>query len=327
MEEPVPEDLLQFLKEYKCFLIISHREPDGDTITSAIALSLFLSRMGKRTKLFSPGPFNRPEIAQFNKYFNTKIEESDRLDPGTAVIILDCSTEERIGCFSDAIRGLKVAVIDHHSSGDSFGDLTFIRPGSPSVTYLIQRIIEALGEKPSKEEAELIMFGLCTDTGFFRHLGNNSSHIFEATARLVQSGVSPNEIYHKIYGQRSLHSRVLLGRLLSRTETYFNGKLLLTYETIKDTEQAGKINRDSDTLYQLLQTVESVEVVVLIREEEKGACSVGMRANGSIDLGELAYRFGGGGHRKAAGFIWKGSMEEIKKRLLSTLSEMLLHSA
>jgi phosphoesterase RecJ-like protein len=213
------------------------------------------------------------------------------------------------------------AVIDHHSSGETYGNIRYIDSSAPSTTYLIQHIIEGYGFPLEKTEAEYILFGLCTDTGFFRHLTKDTAHVFQSVSRLIEAGASPNKIHQMMYGRRSLEARHLLGTILKRVESYNDSKILVAHETLEDTDSYGIHNRDSDTFYLLLQTVKNVEAVILIREEKPGVCSVGLRSNNDIDMGSIARSFNGGGHKKAAGFEWRGSIDEIKDKLILMIGD------
>ncbi len=322
MDVKAPQELIDFLKAHERFIILSHKEPDGDCVGSSLALAHFLARIGKSASVFSPGPFKRPEIDAFKGFFSTSLPGPEVL-VGAAVIVVDCSTLERIGDFAEVISGLPVAVIDHHSSGNVFGDVRYILPAASSVSILIQFIIETWGLTPDAQEAEFILFALCTDTGFFRHLEGGSEEVFKAVARLVASGASPKAAHLMMYGGRSLESKLLLGRLLARSEGLAGNRIIYTYETLEEKEAFGAENRDSDTLYQSLQGVKGCEAVVLIREEAPGECSVGLRANNELDVGEIAKTYGGGGHRKAAGFTFYGKRDDIKRVVLEVLQEKL----
>ncbi|MFO7849354.1 MAG: DHHA1 domain-containing protein, partial [Spirochaetia bacterium] len=201
----------------------------------------------------------------------------------------------------------------------TFGGLRYIDSQAPSVTYMIHKIITAMGDVPIEEEAETLLFGLCTDTGFFRHLESKSAPVFESAAELVKAGASPKRVHSAIYGGKPLASRTLLGILLARTEAYYNGRVLVTYETLSEKEKYGEKSRDSDTLYRHLQEVEGCEAVLLVREESPGECSVGLRSNKHIDVGKIAYAFGGGGHSKAAGFMSNSSIEQTIEGVLKSL--------
>jgi len=252
-------------------------------------------------------------------YFDAHVPQ--KIDSNTtAVVILDCSTLDRISYLADEIEGLPVIVIDHHSSGNPFGTYRFIDSTAPSVTFMILHIIEAAGETPTEEEAQTLLFGLSTDTGFFRHLSAHSGETFEAAARLADAGANPNQIHRKMYGGRPLESKQLLGLLLHRTRSFADGKILITYETIEEQNKFGIKNRDSDTLYQQLQSIEGCEVVALIREEKPGECSVGLRSNFYADVGKIALELGGGGHARAAGLTWNGSRKTAEEHILPALT-------
>jgi len=318
----VPDKLIQSLQENDSFILIGHKNPDGDCLSSQRALGSFLERMEKNVLLVSPGPFNRSEIESEEKYFHTHIPVEWK-EKNSLVVVLDCSTIDRIGYLADEIKGMKVAVIDHHDSGMDFGDIQYICPDAPSVTFLVHKIIESFNMVPNTKEADLLLFGLATDTGFFRHLESESNEIFLSVAKLTEYGASPKEIHAKMYGGRTLKSKQLMGKLLSRIRSEIEGKLIITYETKEDLIQFGKENRDSDAFYQQVQGIKNVEAIALIRFESDTEISVGLRSRLYADIGAIAKSFGGGGHKKAAGFTWNGSPEEITEKLIEIFNNIL----
>ena len=323
---PVPSEIISFLKAYKHFYIAVHVEPDGDCIGSALALSLFLNGLGKTTHLFSEGPFIRTEIEPYKYLFKTTCNrESMKFDGSEGALVLDCSTKERIGSISEVISGLPGAVIDHHSSGKPFGDIQFIRPNAPSTTFLIQLIIEKMNNSVTKDEAAFLLFGLLTDTGYFRHLAEGTGEIFRSVGRLVDAGANPHEIHHMIYGGKSYESRKLLGTLLSRCEDYYGGKLMVTWETLEDINEFGKESRDSDTLYQLLFSIKGSKTAVLLREEGNDEITCSLRSRKPIDVGTVAAEFGGGGHKLASGFsLQDTSLSNVKAQIINRFKELLM---
>jgi len=319
---PVPQSLLDFLKSGTRFLVAGHKEPDGDCVGSQLALASALRRLGAEAIPCSAGPFKRPEVIPYAHLFNAAPTEAER--SGTKVVVLDCSTIERTGDLAPFLAGRPTATIDHHASGENAGEVVFLDPFAPSVTFMVLAVIEALGLMPTSEEAELLLFGLCTDTGFFRHVGPNGASVFEYTARLVRAGASPKAAFQAMHGGKSLNSRILMGLILSRVESHFGGKLLLSYETQEDTERFGLQGRDSDALYQLLQSVEGAEAVVLIRQDTSKTCTVGLRSREGVNVASIASAFGGGGHKLAAGLNATGTIAELREKLLTAFSKVLL---
>jgi phosphoesterase RecJ-like protein len=312
---PVPGALIQFINTGSKFIVAGHKEPDGDCVGSQLALCAALRRLGKEAIPCSAGPFKRTEVAPYSARFTAVPGEAERA--GAKVIIVDCSSAGRTGDLETLLRGLPAAVIDHHAAGKEPADgPVFLDPRAPSVTVMILRLIEALGLRPSKEEAELLLFGLCTDTGFFRHLDEEGADTFAAAERMVRAGASPKAAFQVINGGKSLGSRILLGHILSRAEALFDGRLILSVENYEDTRRFGLEGRDSDSLYQLLQSVAGVEAIVVIRQETPEKCSIGLRSRDRIDVAAIAAAFGGGGHKNAAGCAVSGIISDIKPKII-----------
>jgi phosphoesterase RecJ-like protein len=314
-------DALRFIQSHSSFIVIGHKEPDGDCVASQITAATLLRALGKEATLHSVGPFDRPEIAAFAEAFASAITDERR--SGAAALIVDCSTPDRTGQLGARVAGLPCLVIDHHSSGSSFGDARLVDASAPAATMLILQLLEDTGIRPDPETARLLLFGLCTDTGFFRHLSQNSVDTFRAVSRLAECGTSTAEVYMMVYGRRELSSRKLLAEMLARTESHWGDRLLLTWQTMADRQRLSVRQRGDDDLYRLLQTIMGNVVVALIKEEAEGVFSVGLRSTAALDVGVIAASFGGGGHRQASGFDINGTLDSVKRTVIDALSALL----
>jgi phosphoesterase RecJ-like protein len=314
---PVPAELIEFIRTGGKFLVAGHKEPDGDCVGSSLALSSALRRLGKEAIPCSAGPFKRTEIKSYEPHFMSSPGEAERRD--ARVIIVDCSAPDRTGDLEAPIKGLPLALIDHHSAGvrPGEGTVVYLDPEAPSVTSMILRLIEALGLSPTAEEAEQLLFGLCTDTGFFRHVDAGNGEALACASRLVGAGASPKRVFNAINGGKSFNSRILLGLQLSRAEEHFDGRLIYTSEEYGETRRFGLEGRDSDSLYQILLSSARVEAIAVIRQETPERCSVGLRSRDWVDVAAIAAGFGGGGHKNAAGFAVPALIAELKPRVLS----------
>jgi phosphoesterase RecJ-like protein len=316
----VPESILKFIREGGKFLIAGHKEPDGDCVGSQIVLASVLRRMGKEAILCSAGPFKRIEIKSYEHLFCSEPENTE----GFRVIVVDCSSPERTGDLEKFLRGLPAAVIDHHgTSQEAQWDAFYVDHQAPSTTFLMRQLIAALGLEPLGEEAELLFFGLCTDTGFFRHVDGGGAETFDTAAALIRAGANPKAAFAAMHGGKSLDSRRLMGHILSRAESLFDGKLIISSEEYEETCRFGLEGRDSDSLYQLFQAVAGVEAIVLIRQETPEKCSVGLRSRDLLDIGRIAASFGGGGHKNAAGFAIPGTIAELKPKIVKAFESIL----
>lgn len=316
---PVPGELIQFILSGSTFMVAGHKEPDGDCVGSQLALCSALGRLGKKALPCSAGPFKRTEVAPYAGRFTAAPGDAELA--GAKVIVVDCSALSRTGDLETRLAGLPLALIDHHAAGDlpqsTAEGPVFLDPRAPSVTVMILALIEALGLELVREEAELLLFGLCTDTGFFRHLDESGGETVAAAARMIRAGASPKQTFQAINGGKSLGSRILLGHILSRAEPLFEGRLIFSFETSEDTRLFGLEGRDSDSLYQLLQSVAGVEAIVIVRQESPENCTVGLRSRDQINVAAIAAQFGGGGHKNAAGFAMGGTIEDIKTPLVN----------
>jgi len=310
-----------FLRAHQSFLILGHKEPDGDCVASQLTVATIVSALGKKASIYSVGPFDRPEIESFANRFVPVIP--DEKLTGAAVVIVDCSTPDRTGNLGESVKGLPTLVIDHHSAGETFGTVRYVDDSAPSTTFLIFSLFEAMKIDVDPQTAHLLLFGFCTDTGFFRHLGPGSPGVFRTLSRLAARGTSPAEVYMMIYGRRDLSGRQLLGELLLRVEAHRDGKLLITWQTVKDKERHDASQRGEDELYRLLQTVRGAVVVAFIKEEKSGAYSVGLRSNSTVDVGRIAAGFGGGGHRQAAGFDIDGTLDSVKETVIEAFAFLM----
>jgi phosphoesterase RecJ-like protein len=253
---------------------------------------------------------------------------------GARAIIVDCSGRDRTGDLEPFLKGLPTAIIDHHASGAYEGegvnpgalpgDVHYLDIAAPSVTFMVQGLIEALGLTPSTEEAELLFFGLCTDTGFFRHVDQEGAPAFARASRLIAAGANPKIAFQAMYGGKSLDSRIFMGLILARTQAYFNGRLLFSTEEYEETRRFGLESRDSDSLYQLLQSVEECEAIAIMRQEDQGRCTVGLRSRDAVDVAAIAAQFGGGGHKNASGFTLNGTIDELKPKILEAFGRVFI---
>ncbi|MCX7776005.1 MAG: DHHA1 domain-containing protein [Spirochaetaceae bacterium] len=139
-------------------------------------------------------------------------------------------------------------------------------------------------------------------------------------ARLVDAGASPKRTFMSINGGRTLSSRRMLGELLLRIQPYYEGKLLVSWVTLDDQQRYGMSSRDSDLLYQLMMGTVGCEVCFVVKQETDTMCTVGIRSRDSVNVAEIAARFGGGGHRLASGLSVSGTVTEVVSMLVDAFA-------
>ncbi len=320
----ISDSLIEFLNTYQNFIIAGHKEPDGDCVGSSLALGSFLRRQNKNVILMSAGPFKRTEIQKYERLFLSRLPSDSFTPENTGVVIVDCAGFDRIGSIENQLKNFPYIVIDHHATNNQKNDSFLVMTEAPSTTFLIQSIIEKISGNLTEEEASALFFGLCTDTGFFRHLDERSSEVFLHASRLVAAGANPKKNFMDMNGGKSFDSRILIAKILNRMQKYYGGRLIVSYETYEDTNTYGIEGRDSDILYQLIQTIEGVEAICIIRQESLENCSVGFRSLDRIDVSKIAASFGGGGHKQASGLYIKGTIEELLPKFVEAFKPQML---
>lgn len=310
------DSLNSFLNTHDEFIIVGHKEPDGDCLASCLAMSSMLKKLKKTHQLLSSGPFKRTEIKRYEKYFSNHIASNTGIYGKVGVLMLDCSESHRLGYIADEILNYDTFIIDHHQTSNADDNFSIINSNAPAAAYLVQLIYEHFIGQPDKHTAEILLLGMCTDTGFFKFLDEKSTTVFLAVSRLVERGANPKHIFTQISSGKPFSTRKLLSVMLERAQLKFNNRLIYTYETLEDTAKYGKNGRDSDTLYSLLLSVEKVQAVLFIRQDTPTTCTAGLRSQENIDVSKIASKFGGGGHKCAAGLSIEGKIEDILPKIL-----------
>jgi phosphoesterase RecJ-like protein len=320
---PIDEEILSLIRSRDEFVVIGHVNPDGDCLSSQFATAELLSTLGKRAELVNAGPFERSEISHLRSDFLRHVdEELYRRDP--LVIVVDCSSVDRIGYLADEIKGLTTVIFDHHSSGEQFGDYRYIVPRSVSTTLIIMQLFKALGVEITQEVAEHLFFGFATDSGFFRFLNAWRGETLRLVSELVDKGVSPNEMADRMSGGKSEGFVKYLGKLIDRSESLMDGRLMISCAYLKDQHTFTTNDKPSDALYGMLLSIKGVEMVLFFKELEDGKTEVGFRSAHSspINVGEVAETFGGGGHRKASGATVALPIEEARSHVIAGVQSL-----
>ena len=321
------DSLKEFIQIHKNFIIIGHKEPDGDCIASCLGVAAIIKEFKKPYTLVSAGPFKRQEIKKYESQFTDKIDFMDTTERNqTGLIITDCSEITRLGDIDFDFKGLDTFIIDHHKTSDlPENSKGYINGAAPAAAFLVQLFYEALIGPLPKSLAQIIFFGICTDTGFFRFLNSSpeSTEVFNAVARLNSYGSDPRRTYNEINNGKPWNTRKLLGTLLSRAERHLNGRLVITYETLEDTHKLGTEGRDSDALYQLLLSTKDVEAAVFIRQDTPTTCTGGFRSLENVDVSIVASKFGGGGHKNASGMSCEGKIETLIPSIIKEFARIM----
>ena len=308
------------LRERDRFLIACHENPEGDAIGSELALALALRKMGKTATVLNADPV--PENLRFLPGAATVVFEDDGSRYDVAVVV-DCGSPERTGRVGDELRKCPLLVnIDHHRTNGDNGELSLVDPDAAATGLLVHRVLSAMGHDIDLDVAVNIYVAVLTDTGSF-HYGSSSPEAFQVAGEMVRRGVDPWAVAEQVYETQSAGRLRLLGRVLSSLDVAAGGKVASITTLRADLAEfaAGKDALEGFINYP--RSIVGVEVAVSFREEAGGVFRVSFRSKGRVDVSAVASRFGGGGHRNAAGCTVPGDLAEVKRKVFGALGAAL----
>ncbi|MEA3361416.1 MAG: bifunctional oligoribonuclease/PAP phosphatase NrnA [Thermodesulfobacteriota bacterium] len=317
----VLNDIASLLKEGKKFLVVSHKDPDGDAIGSALALSETLILYGKEVITYNAGPI--PDSLSHLSGIEKVVDSIDPEFDFDALLVLDCGNIERVGEMHSVLSKIRPLInIDHHRNNSQFGDLNFVDDQSSSVGEIIYKLMKLADFPINKSIAENIFVSLQSDTGSFRY-ENTTSDTFHIAGDMVDWGVRPWKISRNIMDLYSLKKLKLLEITLKTIELHHSGMLGLLTVT---KEMQSKVNArefDSEGFVDYPRLIAGVEVGALIKEARKNFFKISLRSNDWVNVSDLARYFGGGGHPRAAAFTMEGRLEYVKREFINIAKSFL----
>ncbi len=315
-------------------LIATHENPDGDAIGSMAAAAGALRSLGKDVRMYlEPESVIPHEVAFLDTDGLERTVDPDSLD-GWTLLALDCGNERRLGAqYPDLLsRCSPVIDVDHHHDNSRFGGVNLIDGGASSTAEILVRIFDGLGVEMTPAIAEALYVGLVTDTGRFQYR-TTSPAALRLGARLVESGVDVHRVFERVFESIQPGKLRLLGRVIDHAVPYCDGRLLISHVTRDDLALVEGDEATTEGLIDHLRAVEGVQVAGLIREQVPLADGslipnrVSLRSRGLIDVSVIARLSNGGGHKQAAGFSHPGSVDDIRRFIVSEVSAQLAEPA
>jgi phosphoesterase RecJ-like protein len=315
--------LVEMIRSHDRFLLTSHQRADCDAIGSEMALALILETLGKQVAIVNSDEV--PEHISFmDPYGRVAVLGSsaplEALRGFDVMIVVDTSAWGQLGGMAEVLRSFRgvKAVIDHHASEDDLGAQVFKDSTSEATGRLILQLAKELGVPLTPEIAAPLFAAIATDTGWFR-FPSVTADTFAALAKLTAAGANPARTFAELFEQHSLPRLHLRGRILQRVTPECDGRMMWTQVTAADFRETGAQKTDTEDVINMLLTVKGVEVAVLFVELEALVTKVSLRSRSGFDVNQLAAKFGGGGHKAAAGITFAGPMVEAQQAVLDAV--------
>ena len=308
------------LKEHDRFVILSHAEPDGDSLGSQLALCSALRRMGKQA--WAVGSERPPRIYGF-------LEGSVRVEPPAAgataalAVVVDSSNLERVGGRESLpLDERPILNVDHHRSNTRFGTWNYVDPDACACAEQVYGILRELDLRLTPEEAAALYVGILTDTGAFR-FPNTTSRCLRIAAELVDYGISAAGVARKVYWEKSPGQTHLLGMVLASLEIEHEGEIASMVISREMSRKAGASASDSDGFASYTKVIAGVKVGLLFRETDGNGIRVSLRSDSGVDVERVARLFGGGGHPTSAGCVIDEPLDVARKRVAAEVVRLL----
>ena len=234
------------------------------------------------------------------------------------LLAVDCAKEDRIG--DEAVLTLSQLVlnVDHHHDNTRFGNINLIVADASSTGEVLRDVFAELGLELTPELAEPLYIALVTDTGRFQY-ANTTPKALRLAAELVEAGADIHAVFQEVYESVEFAKLKLLACALSRAEVLEGGRIVVSHLLRQDFVDAGASEPYSEGIIDYLRAVEGAELAVLIREQLNDATRAykgSLRSSiDELDVSAIARRFGGGGHRQAAGFSTDLPLEQIVEQI------------
>ncbi|MEP6693698.1 MAG: bifunctional oligoribonuclease/PAP phosphatase NrnA [Chloroflexota bacterium] len=314
------KELVDTLKRANTVAIISHRDPDPDTIGSGIALGLALDALGKRVTLHCADAV--PEHARFLTWADRYTTEPPPA-ASDLIVTVDFGSADRAKFALPA--GPTLVNIDHHASNALFGSVNLVDVTSAATAELVSRVIDALGVPWTADMATAALVGIMTDTGSFQFPSTDSRALGRA-ARLREAGADLQAITYNVFRNKRFQALKLWGFAFSKMRGEHDGQLVWTEVTREDFANAEALDEDISGLVEQIARASGMRVALLFNEHDEGKIKVSCRTSAwapSVDASALMARFGGGGHVRAAGALIAGDVAVVRDSVLSATREAL----
>lgn len=310
------------LREHHTIAVLSHVRPDGDALGSALALGLSLQQLGKDVRIWN-------EEGMLEKYSFLPRSESLTKPPAQpeavdVAVALDTAIQNRLGTGAEAIASARLWInIDHHVSNPGYGDLVYIDPTAPATGQILFELMKSENLPLDPAIAENLFVAISTDTGSFQY-PNTTARTFEIAAELVRVGLRVGEISQKTYENYPRRRLELLRDLLRTMRFEDDGRVASFALDLKTAAELGVIPEDNEGLIDHLRAIRGVIVAVFFEELTDGKVRVSMRSkNEAVDVSAICQKFGGGGHKLAAGARIPGRLDEVRDRVLEEVRDTL----
>ncbi|MFN2501578.1 MAG: bifunctional oligoribonuclease/PAP phosphatase NrnA [Pyrinomonadaceae bacterium] len=307
--------VVELIENKSTFAITTHIKPDGDGVGSSLGLCWLLRSLGKHAEVIVHGEI---PVAYRSLPGADEIRDIKALDAEyDAVFVIECSDIDRPGI--DGLQSELTVNIDHHSTSEHFGTINWIDSTASAVGEMIYNLCKAIGGRITQEIAECVYMALVTDTGSF-HFPNTSDRTLKVASELVKAGARPAKIGEAVYNNYPWSRIELMRQVLDTVKRDESRQIAMLRQTIAMGETSGAVDGDNNGFVNIPLAARDVLAVVYMREVGPNKFRASLRSKGDINVAKVAEKFGGGGHKNAAGLSIEGPWDEKERELVAAVA-------
>lgn len=310
------------IKKAKKIYIVGHVNPDGDSIGACFSLALGLKKLKKDVSVIMSSHSYIYDFFPHIKETKTSIDEEIDL-----LIVVDASELSRTILTSEDIKNVKKVIkLDHHRTNVIPNKEDIIDPTSPAACQIIYEFLTDIKVKIDQDIAMYIYSGILTDTGSFNY-SSTTKKTLDIAAKLIDTGFDFAYICRKLNDTLRESKLKLISRTVENMEVYLNGDIRYSFVPYSFMLENNIEDEDAEGMSNYLRKIEGTKIAVYVRENSKGLFKVSLRSNEDVDLSDIAIYFGGGGHKRAAGYTMNSQKEykTNKEELFKKMNEKILN--
>lgn len=307
-------DICEYLKSHDNYVVLTHVNPDGDTLGSAYGLKKGLKKLGKKVQVVCCD-----EIPHKYDYF---IDDSEYDFIPETVVAVDVADIKLLGDLYERFEGRIDLNIDHHVSNTHYAKHLYLDADAAAAAECVYEILDELGVEFDRDIANALYTGLSTDTGCFKY-GNVTDRTHRIAAKLHRIGVDAAEINRIMFDTKSKSRVQMETMVLQSAEFHFEDRCMLMSITLDIQHKTGCSRTDMEGVPAMSRSVEGVLAGITVKENREGEFKISLRTYDPLDASAICGKLGGGGHKAAAGCTVIGTLEEAKNRILKAVKEAL----
>ncbi|MBI4098648.1 MAG: DHH family phosphoesterase [Candidatus Magasanikbacteria bacterium] len=310
------QSIAQHLKQARFVLLIPGTNPDGDSVSSVCALRLYCEAAHIPAALFCPTPISQ-NLAFLPGVHEIQNDNTLLTNPAVDTIIVCDAGDLRYAGLADTLATMTkrptIINIDHHASNEHFGDFNLVNPSAAATTEVIYGFFKAVNFPLTEDSATCLLTGLMTDTEHFSNAATTASAM-DMASDLITRGARLHTIREHTQNNKPVALLKLWGIALARLYYQPRHDSVVTYLFQKDYEHYGLAENEVNGISNFLNNLGEGKYTLFLKETTDGQIKGSLRTTrDDVDVAELAKQFGGGGHKKAAGFMIPGRLEETAR--------------